>query len=100
MSDIFIMEYLVELTKLADLVASHAQERGVNLDAEVVYDVIEDEYDLAYDNHDSSFCCRDVKEAQERYDKDNSTFNLIILEISKMGEEGIAPESFTIHNEW
>ena len=100
MSDIFITTYLVELTKLAGLVSSHAKERGINLDTEVVYDVIEDEYDLAYDNHNSSFCCRSEEEAQEEYDKNNTTFNLIILEIAKMKEEGIVPESFTIHNEW
>lgn len=100
MSDIFITTYLVELTKLADLVSSHAKERGIDLTEETVYDVIEDEYDLAYDNHNSSFCCRSEEEAQENYDKDNTTFNLIILEIAKMAGEGIVPESFTIHNEW
>lgn len=100
MSDVFITTYLVELTKLADLVASHAKERGVNLDAETIYDVIEDEYNLAYDNHNSSFCCRSEEEAQEKYDKDNTAFSLIILEIAKMAGEGIVPESFTIHNEW
>lgn len=99
-SNLFRMEYNIDLTELADLVSSHAKERGIDLTEETIYDVIEDEYDLAYDNHDSSFCCRSEEEAQEQYDKDNTTFNLIILEIAKMAEEGIVPESFTIHNEW
>lgn len=99
-SNLFRMEYRIELSELAGLVSSHAKERGIELTEEAVYDIIEEEYDLAYDNHNSSFCCCSEEEAQEKYDKDDTTFNLIILEIAKMAGEGIVPESFTIHNEW
>ena len=109
-NSIFIQKYIVELTKLSDLVANYANETliayfkngayDIESMAGIIYDVLEDEYDLGYDNHDADYVSPSKEEALETYKEDKSVFNAIRLVIANMVSVGIVPESFTIHNEW